>query len=88
MAPRDLACLLAVRLGSAALSVLRALLQALRDAVSPTLYSYWRGHRQRNRFLGRFSDLILGSYRALDFHLSNYKLTSKDSLDNPMCGVV
>ena len=46
------------------------------------------GHRQRNRFLGRFSDLILGSYRALDFHLSNYKLTSKDSLDNPTCGVV
>ena len=44
---------------------------------------YWRGHRQR-----RFSDLILESYRALDFHLSNYKLTSKGSLDNPMCGIV
>ena len=49
---------------------------------------YWRGHRHRNRFLGGFSDLILGSYRALDFHLSNYKLTSKGCLDNPICGVV
>ena len=56
-------------------------------AQTATIGAYWRGHRQRNRFLCRFSDLILGSYHALDFHLSNYKLMSTDPLDNPVCGV-
>lgn len=38
--------------------------------------------------LGRFFRLHSGSYRALNFDHSNYKLSSKDALNNPMCGLV
>ena len=65
-----------------------SMVELLRPRFSGTPSNSWRGHRQRSRFLSRFSDLILGSYHALDFHLSNYKLVSTDPLDNLVCGVV
>ena len=64
------------RLLSAALHLERA---SKRAEVLPAwrgAKAYRRGHCQRNRLLGRFSDPILGPHPALDFQDSYWKLTS------------
>ena len=52
------------------------LIQVLDTGTGPRRPKCRRGHCQRNRFLGRFSDPILGHHLGLAFQHSYWKLTS------------